>query len=192
MFRIFFFIFLISSNSLAAQQRSDDRMLCAAMYLVVNSIIEDPGASEMIGKLQESFETLYRETQTKSVTNGDIGRLKHEHAIYLGNLYDRNSDDVVRIEMNCDTWRQSLIPYWQGLYNEMKGLSDNNASRKKIRKMLKKFPRMPNKKYNRSDQRWEESEYMVMLSFETWTENGRRTPYSIKQEIYKELGTSNN
>ena len=45
---------------------------------------------------------------------------------------------------------------------------------------------------DRTHSRWDESEYMVILSFETWNKNGRRTPYSIKQEIYKDLGMSNN
>ena len=183
---------LLFSNPVAAQQRSDDSMLCASLYLIVSSIVEEPGAIDMISKLQESFETIYSSRQTHNTTNGEIGKLKHEHAIYLGNLYDRDPDYVVAIEMKCDAWRQTLVPHWQSLSVKMRGLPDNETSRKKVREIITNFPRMPGKNYNRTHSRWDESEYMVILSFETWNKNGRRTPYSIKQEIYKDLGMSNN
>lgn len=192
MYRALLILLLLLGKPVTAQQRSDDRMLCAAMYLIVNSIMEDPGASDMIGKLQESFETLYSAKQSRSVTNGDLSKIKHQHAIFLGNLYDRNPDEVVAIEMNCDTWRQSLAPLWQNLYEEMQGLPDNKATKKKLRKIMNSFPKMPNKKYKSDHPRWDQSELMVVLSFETWTENGRRTPYSIKQQIFDSLGKSSN
>ena len=190
--QILVIILLFFSNPLAAQQRSDNSMLCASLYLVISSIVEEPGAADLISKLQESFGTIYSSRQTHNTTNGEIGKLKHEHAIYLGNLYDSNPDDVVAIEMNCDAWRQTLVPHWRSLSRKMQELPDNETSKKKVREMIRAFPRMPGNNYTRTHARWEESDYMVFLSFETWNKNGRRTPYSIKQEIYKDLGMSSN
>lgn len=192
MYRSLLILLLLFSNPVTAQQRSDDKLLCAAVYLIVNSIIEDPGASDMIAKIQESFESLYAGTRRGTVTNGDLSKAKHEHAIYLGNLYDRDPDQAVHIEMNCDAWREALVPHWQNLYEKMKELPNNNASKKKLRKLMNSFPKMPNKRYKYSHPRWEQSKYMVVMSFETWTENGRKTPYSIKQQLFDSLNQSSN
>ena len=41
---------------------------------------------------------IYIANQDRTVTSGEISKLKHQHLMYLAKLFDNNPEDVIQIE----------------------------------------------------------------------------------------------
>ena len=174
----------IPSISFAAK-RTSDAILCSSIYYIVTSMTEgNKAGQEMLMKQQEIFNLIYASKQKRSVSNGEINELQHQHLMYLSDLYDKNPSKVYNLEMQCSTWRETFVPSLMQLSKTAKNLEQ-------LKRGMRKFPPMGNKTFKRSDPRWAASKSMMDLSFESWSQNGRVTPYSIKQNLLNSLKKKN-
>ena len=186
-FRIIFLLALILNfpGISFSAKRTSDAILCSSIYYIVTSMTEgDEAGQEMLMKQQEIFNLIYVSKQKRNVSNGEISELQHQHLMYLSDLYDRSPNKVYNLEMQCSTWRQTFVPSLMQLSKTAKNLEQ-------LKQGMRKFPPMGNKTFKRSDPRWAASKTMMDLSFESWSRNGRITPYSMKQNLFNSLKKKN-
>lgn len=87
--------------------------------------------------------------QNRNYTNGRLAELKHNHLIYLGDLYDKNASDVYELGMQCNEWRDEAAPI-------MVEAGRHFATQKfdKGKMLLKTVSQMQKGSYDSSYQRW--------------------------------------
>ena len=129
---------------------------------------------------QQVFNLIYAASKNRTVTNGEISKLQHEHLMYLGNLYDKNKNKIYEIEMQCSTWRESFAPLLMSLSKTTKNFDE-------LKKGIKAFPSMTKQSFGSSNPRWEQSKNMMDASFNIWSSKGRITPYSVKENLSESL-----
>ena len=171
---------LINFNSFANDNKSDS-ILCSSVYFLASAAYgENQQAAEMMMGLQRSFELIYTANQNRRVSNGEISKLKHQHLMYLAKLFDQNPKDVIKIEMQCNAWREvvgvKLVSFFQS------GMSESE-----IMQAVRKLPKIQKKDYTSDHPRWNNSKTLMYLSFEKWDAMDRMTPYQFQENLKKDL-----
>ena len=185
--KILAFTILFSSilTGISAQHRSSDAILCSSIYYIVTSLMSDNNAGqEVLMQQQEIFNLIYTAKQNRVVSNGEVSELKHQHLMYLSDLYDQNPSKVYNIEMQCSNWREKFA-------SSLMKLTKTANNFDQLKEGIRKFPAMSNEEFDNTNPRWEASKTMMDLSFENWSKNGRITPYSFKQNLSNSLKEKN-
>ena len=150
-------------------------------FLASGAVGENKQAIEVMMRLQESFELIYIANQDRTVTQGEISKLKHQHLMYLAKLFDNNPEDVIQIEMQCNAWREKVMV-------KLVSFSQSEMSENELKRAVRNLPKMQKKDYARDNPRWSNSKSLVNLSFEKWDAGDRMTPYKFKQNLKEKLG----
>ena len=100
--------------------------------------------------------------------------------MYLAKLFDQNPKDVIKIEMQCNAWREvvgiKLVSFFQS------GMSESE-----IMQAVRKLPKIQKKYYTSDHPRWNNSKTLMYLSFEKWDAMDRMTPYQFQENLKKDL-----
>ena len=166
-----------------AEEKYSDGLLCSSIYFIMSGFYGDnKDAGEMLMALQQSFEVIFMSRQNRNYTNGQLSELKHNHLIYLGDLYDKNASDVYELEMQCNEWRHEAAPI---MVEAGRHFATQNFDRGKA--LLKTVPQMQKGSYDSSHQRWSVTKNIIDVGFSVWDQSERMTPFSFKQKLKNSL-----
>jgi len=174
---LLFILFIFIHTNAYSKDRYSNAILCSSIYFIASGAYGDNrGAAEMLMANQRSFEVIYAANQKRSVSNGEISKLKHEHLMYLGKLFDSDPQKVFRLEMQCNSWKEEFKE--QFIY-----MSKNAKDWNDVIKLVNNFPKFKKIKFSSKDRRWESSMKMMNSGFEYWDLNKRMTPYQFKENL---------
>lgn len=172
---IFFINFFSFSND-----KVSNSMLCSSIYFISGAAFADnQNASKMMAGLQETFELIYTANQSKIVTIGDMSKLKHQHLMYLSDLFDRDRTRVIQIEMQCNAWRESVS-------KKLASFFQSEMNQRELMQAVRTLPKIQKKNYTSDHPRWSKSKSLVYLSFQKWDAMDRITPYKFQQNLMKD------
>ena len=159
--------------------KAENAIECAAIYMIASSMTENnKKAAKGFAAIQRYFQWVYSaiegERIGRPITNGMVSRTKSFYQVKLGKQYDRNPNPVYTLEMRCNAWRELISSALSKL--------DSGSSRVVVKRAFLNVPEMPSAP-SRNDPRWVRSKAFVDASFEKWTEMGRITTESIRDEL---------
>lgn len=128
--------------------------------------------------IQQSFDLIFSTGQKTTITNGEITKLKHDHLVYLGKMFDKNPSEIYQLEMECNSWRVAFSEKYIALSQKAKDWND-------VVKLIKKFPKFKTSKLKKTDKRWEKSKIMMDTGFKVWDASSRMTPFKLRQNLTK-------
>jgi hypothetical protein len=167
-------------------KKAKDAIQCAAIYLITSTLTPLPGlpggnyqAAVSNRQLQIAFERVFAAIEAKrkkiGITNKMISERKSEIAVQLGNEFDNKPQSIYALEMQCNAWREKIIPH---LAKRMGNTSDANVIKSAFRS-VPDIPEVP----QANDPRWSQSKLMMDKAFYAWTKMGRMTPKSGKEKL---------
>ena len=171
-------LFLLSAVPGAAQEGpAENAMSCSALYFIASSVVRmEEEAANLFVSIQVMFDTVYSAFEGhrlgETITIDMITEIKSQGVLRIGDLYDKESDQMYTLEMRCNEWRNGIFPYLIVLIESDPASADGDA----VMLNIPGIPAVPES----SNPRWAQSKYLVDSSFEKWNELGRITPVQLR------------